>query len=559
MTATRASEFGVSDLDVGGFDAPVRRPRAAPIRRARIAGMATAGLICLVYLVYRPPSIDYASGDFRARLFHQGAFVWNNLWFGGHPLPGYGVVSPMISAVFGVVPVAVASVLLGTWCFILLAEGWAAAHPELPDPVITVILFACGCGVNLWAGRLTFTPAVAFGVACLLARQRDHRRLAVLLAALCGLSSPVGALSLAVVLSALWLADSGSRRHTFFVAAAAVIPIGMLIVLFPEGGWYPFTGGSFFLLCVALAVIGWCGRDIKVVRWTVGVYALVAIAAFVVKSPLGGNVVRLGWLASGPAGAVVIRRHRRTLLPAFAAFSLIWGWAYVSMSIQRSTPTASAAYYESLASYINALPGEQRVEVVPTDTYLQADVLAIEINIARGWETQIDRELNPEFYGNQLTDANFHLWLQQHAVQYVAVPLVGVHDKSIDEVAIINARPSYLRQVWADSKWKLYRVLDPLPLADNNATVIDVQPESLTIDARSVGTSIVRFRFTRLYSVTSGDACVSANPDGWIALDVRQPGVIQLDISVSNSLSIGSGPTCNTKVNSDSNGSTPDP
>lgn len=150
--------------------------------------MATAGLICLVYLVYRPPSIDYASGDFRARLFNQGAFVWNNLWFGGHPLPGYGVVSPMISAVFGVVPVAVASVLLGTWCFILLAEGWAAAHPELPDPVITVILFACGCGVNLWAGRLTFTPAVAFGVACLLARQRDHRRLAVLLAALCGLS-----------------------------------------------------------------------------------------------------------------------------------------------------------------------------------------------------------------------------------------------------------------------------------------------------------------------------------------------------------------------------------
>ena len=121
--------------------------------------------------------------------------------------------------------------------------------------------------------------------------------------------------------------------------------------------------------------------------------------------------------------------------------------------------------------------------------------------------------------------------------------------------------PSQYFYIWSGKSFPYLNLLavKSLLLADNNATVIDVQPESLTIDARSVGTSIVRFRFTRLYSVTSGDACVSANPDGWIALDVRQPGVIQLDISVSNSLSIGSGPTCNTKVNSDSNGSTPDP
>jgi hypothetical protein len=113
--------------------------------------------------------------------------------------------------------------------------------------------------------------------------------------------------------------------------------------------------------------------------------------------------------------------------------------------------------------------------------------------------------------------------------------------------------------VWADSNWKLYRVLDPLPLADNHATVIDVQPESLTIDAHAAGPTTVRFRFTHMYAVTSGDACVSANPDGWIALDVRRPGIIRLEISVANSLSFGHGPTCSATVNSDSNGSTPDP
>jgi hypothetical protein len=520
----------------------MREPTQA---RTRMAGMATAGVLCLVYIVLRPPSQDFASGDFRAHLFRRGAYLWNNLWFGGHPLPGYGLVSPMLSGVFGVVPVAVASVLVATWCFTMLVERWWETHPSLPDPVLSVVLFACGCGVNLWGGRLTFGPAVMFGTACVLALQRDRRVLVVLCAALCGLSSPVGALSLVIVLSAVWIANAAPRGLLVVAAAATVVPIGLLILAFPEGGWYPFTWGSLTWLTTALAVVGWFGRDIRMVRWAAVIYGVVAIGAFLVESPLGGNVVRLGWLVAGPAAALSVRKHRRVVVPVFAAFSLIWSWSYVKMAFLPADQTASAEYYDSLAEYLHTLPQPLRVEVVPTSTFGQADQLALQINgIARGWETQIDRELNPVFYGGALDTSTFHQWLLDHAVSVVALPLGGVQDKSHDEEAIIRSEPSYLRPVWSNQDWRVYRVRDASPLADNGATVTDVQPESLTIRAPRAGWTEVKFRFTSLYQVSTGSACIDESPDGWIRLLVQKPGTIRLTVALSPDQLLNPQPDC---------------
>ncbi len=513
--------------------------------RTRVAGMATAGTLCLAYVVLRPPSQDFASGDFRAHLFRRGTYLWNNLWFGGHSLPGYGLVSPMLSGVFGVIPIAVVSVLVATWCFVLLVERWWETHPGLPGPTLGVVLFACGCGVNMLGGRLTFGPAVMFGTACVLALQRERKVLVVVLAALCGLSSPVGALSLVIVLAAVWIAKAAPRGLLAFAAAAAVVPIGVLIVVFPEGGWYPFTWGSLALLSSALAIVGWFGRDIRAVRWMAVIYGIVAVSAFVVESPLGGNVVRLGWLAAGPAVALSVRKHRRVVVPVFAAFTLIWSGSYVKMAFLPPNQTASAEYYDSLAAYLQTLPQPLRVEVVPTATFGQADGLALEINgIARGWETQIDRELNPVFYGDGLTASTYHTWLLDHAVSIVALPLDGVQDKSGAEADVIRSEPSYLRPVWSNKDWKVYRVRDSSPLADNDATVTEVQPESLTIRASKVGWTVVKFRFTSLYQVTAGAACIEESPDGWIRLLVKQAGEIELTVALSAHDVLTSGPDC---------------
>jgi hypothetical protein len=520
--------------------APPEDPVAS--RRIRVVAMVFAGAICLTYVLVNPPSQDFASGHFRAQLASRGVYLWNNLWFGGHPLPGFGVVSPILGSMFGVVAVALASVLVATWCFALLVERWWSTSPWLPDPVVGVVLFAFGCGAHLWGGRLTFLTAVMFGSLALLMLQRQRPWMLAAFAGLCGLSSPLGALSLLVILAAAWFARSSPRRLIVIASVAAAVPIGTLVVLFPEGGWFPFTVGSLVLLTMAVLGAGWCGRAVPLVRWGVITYGVVVLGAFVITSPLGGNVVRLGWLLAGPVAALTLARHRPPLVPAIVAASLIWNAAYISMAFMPADRTASAEYYESLASYLDTLPQPLRIEVVPTQTFAQADILPLRIDgIARGWETQLDRELNPEFYTGRLDADSYHEWLLEHAVSIVALPLGRLRDTSLDEAAVIRGRPTYLRQMWANEDWQVYAVVDASPLVDNDAAVVDVQPEELTIDAPRAGWTTLKFRFTDLYRVSEGVACVAPADGGWIRVFVEQPGRIRLTISLSIDAFLDSG------------------
>jgi hypothetical protein len=509
------------------------------------AGLAPPMLISVAYLVVRPAAVDFASGDFRAHLFRRHVVLWNNLWFGGHSLPGYGVVSPMLNGLFGVVPVAIGSAFLASWCFMLIARRCYELRPTLADPRLAIVLFSMSTCVSLWGGRLTFGPAVAFGTACIAAQQRNRPWIAALCAALCGLSSPVGVVSLGIVLGACFVANSLPRRQLMVSALACVVPAAVVMVVFPEGGWYPFTLGSLVLLSVALGILGWFGRQFAIVRAGVIAYALVAVAAFVWRSPLGGNVVRLGWLAAGPVGALTITRFRRTLVPAFAAFTLIWSWSYVKMGFVPTDVAAAPGYYTPLTNYVLSLPGgPQRVEVLPTVSFSQADGVALKIGIARGWETQLDRDLNPEFYGEQLTADNFHAWLLNHSVALVAVPDAPLQASAKEEAALIGSNLGYLDLAWSDAHWHVYRVTDAQPLADNGASVASVEPESLTLLAPNIGLTTVRFRYAKWYDLESGDGCVFEGPDGWIDVLVRTPGTIVLKVALTPGEIVGDAESC---------------
>ena len=238
----------------------------------QIASVIPAVVISLAYLTFRPESADFSSGDFRARLFREGAYIWDNHWFGGHTLPGYGIVSPMLGRPLGVVPVAIASLIGASWAFGSMIAHCKRAQPALPAPTLAAMLFSVGCGLSLWGGRLTFGPAVAFGTLCVFFLQRRRALWSVVSALLCGLSSPVGAVSLAIVVAACWLVEAFPRRVLVVVGVAAVVPAGVVGLMFPEGGWYPFTAGSLLLLGGVLATVGWFGRHIPVVRMvTMGV------------------------------------------------------------------------------------------------------------------------------------------------------------------------------------------------------------------------------------------------------------------------------------------------
>ena len=67
--------------------------------RHRLAPVAAAAVLALLYVIVSPPSLDLAAHLFRARLFGiEGLGLWDNYWYGGHHTPGYSVLFPPLAA-----------------------------------------------------------------------------------------------------------------------------------------------------------------------------------------------------------------------------------------------------------------------------------------------------------------------------------------------------------------------------------------------------------------------------------------------------------------------------
>jgi hypothetical protein len=211
------------------------------------------------------------------------------------------------------------------------------------------------------------------------------------------------------------------------------------------------------------------------------------------------------------------------------------------MAFQPGDRANAERFYDPLATYVRMLPGVQRVEVVPTSTFRQADELAMEISLARGWDTQLDRKHNAQLYDAGLDATSYHQWLSSNAVSLVALPLGPLQHTAHFETDVIRTHPAYLQPVWSDGNWQVYRVTDTQPLATNGARVIAVQPESLTINAPKAGRTLVRYRYTTLYRTDPAVACLSPTTDGWIDVHVRRPGIVRLHIRLDASSITGGG------------------
>ena len=66
-----------------------------------------------------------------------------------------------------------------------------------------------------------------------------------MLCPLCALASPVAGAFLALALLA-WAIEGSRRRLARSMALAALVPIGLLALLFPEGGTQPFVLSAFW-------------------------------------------------------------------------------------------------------------------------------------------------------------------------------------------------------------------------------------------------------------------------------------------------------------------------
>ncbi|MGA5047652.1 MFS transporter [Streptomyces arboris] len=520
-TKPSTTEPGAPEPSAASESAAPEAPGTVPVTRARrllrhpvtIATAAAAVTHVLWFLFFANSGGDIAAQDAWAEFVgrHPGT-AYNLAWYGGmHPV-SYSVVSPYLMSVLGVrSTMMIVGTVSAALTALILVRVRAVRNP-LACSLAGVFAYLC----NALSGRVTFGLGMMFAVGAVAAvfcwphRWRYKRwakaAVAAPLAALATASSPVAGLFLGVVAAALFLHKRRPGAYAIGLAPVAVVALSSL--LFPFSGTQPMSLGTVslpFLFSVLVFVL--VPRDWSTVRTAAAVYGFGTVLTYFVDSQIGSNVTRMAMLFAGivllAALPYTVPRSRRwyALVLAFAGLNFWIGFKGVD-DIVRTTPDASWA--RSLAPLVNQLQqvGAERgrVEVVPASSHREASALAT-YNLARGWNRQADMKRNPLFYDDTLDAVNYRQWLDRWAVHYVVLPTGRPDGGAERETELVGKGLSYLREIWSDQNWKLYRVLEPTPLADPPATVEKAGANELTIRVESAGRVLIRIPHSRWLAV----------------------------------------------------------
>jgi hypothetical protein len=513
------------------------------LRRYGEPGLVAAAL-GVAYLIVQPDSADHAAQVFRSGLFDsQGLAAWDNFWFGGHHLPGYGLLLPALGALIGPRLVGVLSAVVASLLFSAIAYRRFGERARLG-----VIWFATATSISLFTGRLTFALGVAVALAAVFAMQSGHRLLAIFFAALTPLASPVAALFLACGVVAYAIAERSRRGLEL-----ALIAVGMAVLMssaFPEGGNEPFDFSSYEpAILVTIAVFVALPVEERLLRYSVAAYAVALSAAFLIQTPMGGNATRMGSLLLGPVLAFGLWRRQRFYLILLVPVLIYWQWSPVVRDLEQvsAQPSVKPGFYAPLVDFLRGQPHHDayRVEVLPEEHHWESAYVPRGIYIARGWERQLDRKLNPLFYQSApLTGPQYRSWLDDLGVGYVAVPHAPLDYAGRPEKRMLKrGPPRYLERVYRSQDWTVYKVRNPSPLAIGGK-MVKLRPQGFVVDTSAPGTVLVRVHWTPYWSIEQGTGCVEQAPGGYTMLDVQTPGRFRVGIDFSPVRAISSGPRC---------------
>jgi hypothetical protein len=500
-------------------------------------------VLAFAYVVISPPSGDLPAHLFRAKLFSlEGFGLWNNLWYGGHNTLGYSVLFPPVSAALTPqIAAAIAAVLTAALFEMLIRRHFG------PDAWLAALWFGAATATNLYTGRLPFAFGLMAAAACALALQRGRPRLACALAFLTALCSPVAALFAGLAGAAYALGSyararrgAPSRSRGVWIGAAVVIaalvPVGLLSVAFPEGGREPFAFSALWPIPV-IAVIAFLAlpRREWTLRAAVVLYGLGCIVSYLVPSPVGSNLVRLAPLLAGPLAVVLWWRRQNLLLLAALVPLLYLQWQAPAINVASAAgdPSSSSSYWQPLLGYLSRQSGPPfRIEIPFTRSHWEAYEVATRFPIARGWERQLDIKYNHLFYGGSLTAGTYYAWLRELAVKFVAVSDAPLDYSAVAEQALIDRGLPYLHLVYRSAHWRVYEVAGATPIVQGPASLTAYGPNSLTLVARRAGTLFVRVRFSPYWAITGNSGCVE--PAGeFTGVTLRRPGPAKLVIRFS--------------------------
>ncbi len=301
-----------------------------------------------------------------------------------------------------------------------------------------------------------------------------------------------------------------------------------------------------------------------------------------VRSGVRGGV-RAEWMGGVRTGWVEWRLRRAAVL----ATPLLCYWQVAAplsnFASAAADPAVHASYYAPLLGELRTLgvgygsppTRPARIEVVPTRNHWEARWVAPHVMLARGWERQLDIERDALFYDEAktpLTAARYRSWLANEAVSYVALPDAPLDYSAKGEARLLRGEdrgagdgsgevggggtgdgigggggagpPSYLREIWRSTHWRLFAVLNPQPLVGAPASMTALSTDSFTVSAPRTGAYVARVRFTPYWALTDGHGCVRRAPGGWTEVQAHSAGSLHVAIAFSVTRIFSHGPRC---------------
>ena len=289
------------------------------------------------------------------------------------------------------------------------------------------------------------------------------------------------------------------------------------------------------VLLLAAVAFATAPRESVRLRAGVAIYGLAVIGSFLVPSPVGSNIARLGAFLAAPLATLLWWDGRRRMLAILILPLLYLGWEAPVRDLVSSSndQSASTQYYAPLVQFLRRQHGAPfRIEIPFTQFHWEAYVVATHFPIARGWERQLDVKDNAIFYGGHLTAASYEGWLHANAVRFVAAPDADLDYSAQAEIALIDHGLPYLHLVMRSRHWRVYAVAHATPIVAGAATLTALGPASLTLHADGAGTSLVHVRFTPYWALSGGHGCVA--PAGqYTRVTLRAAGTVKLITSFS--------------------------
>jgi hypothetical protein len=509
-----------------------------------VSAAAIALVVGLLILVLGPPPGDLPAHLYRTELVRDGVLVWDTFWYAGHyPLFTYSLLYYFPAAVVGNDAVALVSVIAAAALFASLTErewGEAARWPARAFAVV-----ACG---PLFTGTYPYAAGLATALGALKALQLGRRWTAVGLAVLTLGLSPLAFLFLCLAVAAAFLARRPRLDGTALVVGGSLLVLGLvqgvLLLLYPEEAEYPFFRleelVSVILLSAACAALALRAESGRVLSAVFGLWALAAVVAFAVPSPIGENVTRLrGIVLPLALLAAALAAYRPRLLAGFAvaaalAYTLV---PYVGAALHRTdTRSADEAFWQPALAFLaeNRSPG-QRVEVVPTGDHWEAYWLPrAGIPLARGWYRQLDIAQNPLFYEEPLEPDAYRAWLEGLGVRFVLLP--GTQLGRIGEereAELLRSGAAGLREVARAGEVTIYEVPEATPIltGPGEARLTALVHDRVEGEVAAPGTYRLAVRWTPTWRVAAGDVCVREGQDGMTEVVARGAGPFALGVS----------------------------